>query len=311
MFILYSRNTVIRAYFDKYVDKKAGATLKEVATGLGYSTKNISDAVFSRGSTVVEYIRLGPGRYYSTDEHNEGWDPVAAEGVLEDHLSGRHRVEGIEAKTKVEAQLEVQQQQRPYRSRRVARPGAEDWSHLHFWEAVLRALEELVAIHRGGARAVEDIKAKLVEHKVTNLDRLGPTLRLVAYRLGWVADIGGDPGRWYLTPEYNRLTVEERAIVLAQWDDQGNPLDRGPVEPVPSPVQGPVEPTYDEGHVIQPEEGRVLAVQRFNWSGSPFGTTPDAKVVIEAYLPKEVSAQERLGLFRFIMKVREDLLDLI
>jgi hypothetical protein len=294
------RSHVIRAYFDKYVNRRTGATKEEAALALGYTVKNISDAVYHRAtSTVVEYTEIDASRYISTYEYNPGWDAEAAERALEDHLSGRSRVEGIRGGPKAEKAPKA-----PYRSNRVVRKGAEDWGHLHFWKAVLDALYELTAVTRGGARRVEDIKAKLAEHKVPNLDdRLGPTLRTIAYRLGWVADIGGDPNRWFLTPEYLRLSPEERDRALDEWDDAGNRLVL-------------VVPTYEEGLVTRPTDNlvaidnEVVVTHRFEWDGAPFGAL-GAHVILEARLPKEPSAQERLGLFQFVMKLREDLLNLI
>jgi hypothetical protein len=303
-FVLYSRNTVIRAYFDKYVNKRKGATLKEVAAALGYTTKNISDAVFQRVTVeVVEYIRIGPSTYRSTSDHVPGWDAAAAERVLEDHLSGVYRIDGVMSRAKADKAPRA-----PYRSSRVTRKGAADWGHLHFWQAILDALYELTAMTRGGARRVEDIKAKLVEHKVPNLDdRLGPSLRSIANLLGWVADIGGNPNRWFLTSEYLRLSPEERELALSEWDDAGNRVTL---------LVAPAAPTYEESTVlgvvvVTPEEGRVLIAHRFEWQGGPFGAPQGTEVMLEAHLPKEMSAQERLGLFQFVMKLREDLLNLI
>jgi hypothetical protein len=299
MFVLYSRNTVIRAYFDKYVNKRKGATLKEMAAVLGYTTKNISDAVFPRGSVIVEYIRVGPSTYRPTNDHVPGWDAAAAERVLEDHLSGVYRIDGVMSRAKAEKAPRA-----PYQSARVTRKGAADWSHFHLWKAILDALYELTAVTRGGARRVEDIKAKLIEHKVPNLDdRLGPAMRSIAYSLGWVADIGGNPNRWFLTPEYLRLTPEERELVLSEWDDAGNRI---------APLVPAYEPVVVMGvAVVTPEEGRVLIAHRFEWDGLPFGAPEGTEVMLEAHLPKEMSAQERLGLFQFVMKLREDLLNLI
>jgi hypothetical protein len=296
-FVLYSRNTVIRAYFDKYVDKRQGASLKEVADALGYTTKNISDAVFMRGGTIaIGYVRVSKARYRSTREHRDGWVAAEAEVVLEDHLSGRFRVDGMTSRVQAEKAPKA-----PYSTRRAARQGAEDWSGLHYWMAVLMALDELGAVLRGHAREVTtEIKPKLAEHKVTNLDLVASTLTLIKNRLGWVDVIGGDPARWYLTPEYTRLTPEERDQVLAQWDDDGNRL-----------TPAIIEATYEEGPMAHPEDGRALVTHRFELNGLPFGTAQGTEVVIEAHLPKEMSAQERLGLFQFMMKVREDLLNLI
>jgi hypothetical protein len=301
-FIPYSRNTVIRAYFDKYVDKKTGATLEEVAAVLGYTTKNISDAVYPRRSEVVGYVPMDKARYHSTNDHRAGWDAAEAERVMEDHISGQHRVDGMESKTEAEKAPTTL-----YRSRRVARPGAEDWGHLHFWAAVLKALEELVAMHKGGAREVTtEIKPKLAEHKVGGLDRVGSTLQLIRSRLGWVDLTGGDPARWYLTAEYLRLSPEEREQTLSQWDDEGKLVGRVLVTPI-----------YEEGAVGPPRDhlvavdNKVVVVHRFDWDGAPFGAPEGTYVMVEARLPKEMSAQERLGLFSFIMKLREDLLNLI
>lgn len=302
MFVLYSKKTVIRAYYDKYVSKHHAATLDEAAAALGYTTKNISDAVFQRGG-ILEYIRIGPSQYYSTDEHVPGWDAAAAERVLEDHLSGSYRIDGVQSRAKAEKAHRA-----PYRSGRIARKGAADWSHLHFWKAVVDALYELTAMTKGGGRRVEDIKAKLAEHKVPNLDdRLGSTLRSISYHLGWVADTGANPNRWYLTPEYINLKPEERELILSEWDDAGNRI-----------APAPVAPAYEDNTimvmgiaVVTPEDGKVLIAHRFEWDGLPFGAPEGTGVTVEAHLPKEMSAQERLGLFQFVMKLREDLLNLI
>lgn len=305
MFVLYSRNTVIRAYFDKYVDKTTGALLKEVAAILGYTTKNISDAVFQRGSVlVVEYIRVTKSRYYSTDEHVPGWDAAAAERVLEDHLSGLYRIDGVESRAKADKAPRA-----PYTSRRAFRPGAEDWSQRHFWRAVLDALYELVALTKGGARRVEDIKAKLAEHKVPNLDdRLGPTLRTIANRLGWVTDIGGDPNRWYLTPEYNRLSDDDRAIVLAQIDDEGNPI----ISAVAVELAEPEAPYGSEPLTLAlPGRDPVpVGSHRFVIEGEAFGV-PGARASIEVDVPLDIPYKEHLALQRFILAVREALLKLV
>jgi hypothetical protein len=319
MFFLYSRNTIVRAYYDKYVDKKVGATLKEVAAALGWfkdngepNTKFISDAVFQRDPMLEEFKRVGKGRYISTNQYVDGWDSLLAEIALEDHLSGRRRVEEMMAREKAEALPKG-------RVKRKGRPGPEDWSALHFWDAVLKALEELGAVDRAHAKLIEDIKAKLAEHKVkgpqmpvgmiSGLELTQATLRSIAYRLKWVVDGGGDPARWFLTEKYLALSIEDRKIALAQWDNQGNPVDR-PAEPELEPKPEP-EPIIEEEHVTEPDEGEDLVVHRFAWDGEPFGAPSGTRVIVEAHLPKGPSAQERLGTFQFIMKLREDLLNLI
>jgi hypothetical protein len=306
MFVLYSRNTVIRAYFDKYVDRATGALLKEVAAALGYTTKNISDAVFQRGSVtvVVEYIRMAPSRYHSTDSHVPGWDSEAAERVLEDHLSGLYRIEGVESRAKADKAPRA-----PYRSRRAIRPGAEDWSQYRFWKAVLDALYELVALTKGGARRVEDIKAKLVEHRVPNLDdRLGPTLRTIANRLGWVADIGGDPNRWYLTPEYNRLSDEDRATVLAEWNDDGSPVVVATIGPPEPEAPYGAEPS---SLALPGRDPVLVGSHRYVIDGEAFGLASGARASIEVDVPLDIPYKEHLALQQFILTVREALLKLV
>lgn len=312
MFVPYSRNTVIRAYFDKYVDRE-GATLEEVANALGYITKNISDAVFHRGSVAIGYCRIGPGRYYSTSEHREGWDALAADKVLEDHLSGRHRVDKMEAKSKAEkGNGKV-----PY-PRLTFRAGAEDWSHFHFWKAVLKALDELGAMHKGSAREVtEEIRPKLAEHKVARLDRVGPTLSRIANRLGWVITAGGDPVRWYLTNEYLRLSDAEIDEVLAQWDDEGEPIEPAVTLDLSTP-----EASYEEGPPIlsllagAPLESKpkVLALvgnHRYEIKGEDFGLPVGARALVEVDVPLGTSAEEQVKLARLILAVQEQLLKLV
>jgi hypothetical protein len=326
MFVLYSRNTIVRAYYDKYVDKKVGATLKEVATALGWfmengkpNSKYISDAVFGRDPKVQEFKRIGKGRYISTDQYVDGWNAADAERVLEDHLSGRLRVDEMMARDKAQALPKG-------RARRKGRPGPEDWSALHFWEAVLKALEELGAIDRAHAKLIEDIKAKLAQHKVkgpqmpvgmiSGLDLTQATLRSIANRLKWVVDGGGAPARWFLTEQYLALSIEDRKIILAQWDDKSEAVDR-PTEPEPEPEPKPeLEPIIEEEPVDRPTgnlvaiDNEVVVVHHFEWDGAPFGVL-NAHVTVEARLPIEPPAEERLGLFQFIMKLREDLLNLI
>jgi hypothetical protein len=309
-FVLYSRNTVIRAYFDKYVKKVYGATLKEVADALGYTTKNISDAVFNRGSTVVEYLQIERGRWYSTEDHNDGWDAVRAEQVMEDHRMGVFRVDKMVARAKAETNGRARQ--RPVR---VARPGAEDWSHLHFWKAVLLALNELGALLKGAAKEVTyEVKPKLAEHKVQNLDdRVGSTLRLIANRLGWVADTGGDPNRWYLTPEYNRLSPEARDEVLAQWDDEGNPIKvKGPVDlslPEASHEQEPLVLSLVAG--VPSNGSPLMGHHRYEIKGEDFGLPSGARALVEVDVPLDASDEEQAKLARFILAVRKNLLGMM
>jgi hypothetical protein len=302
MFVPYSRNTVIRAYFDKYVDKARGATIEEVAAALGYATKNISDAVFQRpGATLVEYKKMGGARHHSTDEHLAGWDAVLADQVLVDHMSGRHRVEKMESRAKAEKPTNGKANGKVSYPPRRARLGAEDWRHLHFWLAVLEALNELGALLPGVAKEVTtEVKPKLAEHKVANLDRVGSTLQTIRSRLGWVDVVGGDPARWYLTSEYQRLSPEERQAALSRWDDQGNPVSTVDL------AEARVTPEEVQDHPVVLSSGN----HRFELPGTAFGL-PRVRALVEVDLPPDPSAEERLAFLMYILNVREELLKLV
>lgn len=299
-YVLYSRSTVVRAYFDKYVQRRVGATLEEVATVLGYTAKNISDAVWPRGAVAPGYVHMGKSRYYSTDEHREGWDTEATERVLEEHLSGVFRVDGMTSRAKADnaSRPPAVKPKRAYHRK-------EDWGHLSARQAVLRVLEDMVALTRGGARPVEDIKAKLADHKMDLGDQLINTLRFLKNR-GWVAEMSA-PVRWYLTTEFQRLTQAERDLTLSQWDEEGNRL---------APVDlAELEATSGEGPLVllpvHPEEVSLVLVgsHHFEIEGEAYGLN-GARARVEVDVPLDVSYKERLALQRFILAVREELLKL-
>ena len=294
-----ARNSKVRSRYDDYVPRPKGLVataeeidaiphIQEVAEVMGLESRHISHAILRSPG----YVRVADGKYYTTDEHHEGWDAEKARQALREHMAG------LQAGPKAN--------KTSTRSREVVQLAFEDWSLFHSWEAICQALEELGANSEVERQDVtKKIRPKLAEHGVTDTEQVGATLPIISRRTGWVAIFGANPhSGWYLTEDYFQTSPLDRARILSQWDEKGNLITLA-------------QPIYEEKPMAQPAgnlvavEDENLVVHRFEWEGEPFGAPSGTRFMVEARLPKEMSAQERLGSFQFIMKLREDLLNLI
>jgi hypothetical protein len=296
-----AHSSLIRVYYDDYVPRPKGAEATDeeiavipkigvVADILGMKHRDVSDT--AHRSKGLGFIKVGESKWYSTDVHFEGWDTEKARQALREHLAGRQ-------------QVELKIKKAPARARKAVQLTFEDWSLFHLWEAICLALEELGASGLAERQDVsKKIRPKLEEHGVPDTERVGAILPLIQKRLEWV-DIGGADtwSGWYLTEKYFQTSPLERARILSQWDEKGDPVA------LPQPI-------YEEKPIALPTgnlvaiDNEVVVVHHFEWDGAPFGVL-NAHVTVEARLPIEPPAEERLGLFQFIMKLREDLLNLI
>jgi hypothetical protein len=301
--VLYCKATLCRQYYDENSSPANPIPRKDAADVLGYDPKDISDAK----DGALGWVTVSRGVFYTTDEHEEGWDAQAAAKVLKDHLSGRLRVmksmKRVEAE-KVLAESNGKQPARRGRPPRTPRPGAEDWSQLHLWRATLDALDELGALVPGAPRDVSlDIKPKLAEHKVEGDridDRVASGLMAMRRRFGWVDIIGADPGKWYLTPVWIQMTLPEREAAFANLDSEGNP----------TPVDKPAVLKAIQSTPIATPSPYGFKLTSASFARHTFEGREGLPATVEVTIPLGVTSEERTALQLFLRVVAEELLRL-